>query len=147
MVGVVNIQYIGVIIFMILIIMICIVLVLKFKRSQGLVLTTTDNYNGEKSKLEFTTENIQNELVIQMEMLPAEVIIDENKLVEITNSKVLAHVNNLVPGLAQVGNVAHNAVQAAQANGEVLYKAIIPAGTKLADSKAMENAIRDIYRG
>ena len=147
MVGVVNIQYIGVIIFMILIIMICIVLVLKFKRSQGLVLTTTDNYNGEKSELEFTTENRQNELVIKMEMLPAEVIIDENKLVEITNSKVLAHVNNLVPGLAQVGNVAHNAVQAAQANGEVLYRAIIPAGTKLADSKAMENAIRGIYHG
>ena len=48
--------------------------------------------------------------VIKMEMLPAEENIDENKLVEITNSKVLAHVNNLVPGLAQVGNVAHNAV-------------------------------------
>lgn len=147
MVGVVNIQYIGVIIFMILIIMICIVLVLKFKRSQGLVLSTTDNYNGEKSELEFTTENIQNELVIKMEMLPAEENIDENKLVEITNSKVLAHVNNLMPGLAQVGNVAHNAAQAAQANGEVLYRAIIPAGTKLADSKAMENAVRGIYRG
>ena len=106
-------EYIGVIIFMIVIIVICIVLVLKFKRSQGIVLSTTDNPNGEKSELEFTTGNIQNELVIQMEMLPAEEIIDENKLVEITDSKVLAHVNNLVPGLAQVGNVAHNAVQAA----------------------------------
>ena len=140
-------EYIGVIIFMILIIMICIVLVLKFKRSQGLVLTTTDNPNGEKGELEFTTENIQNELVIKMEMLPAEENIDENKLVEITNSKVLAHVNNLVPGLAQVGNVAHNAVQAAQANGEVLYRAIIPADAKLADSKAIENAVRGIYHG
>ena len=147
MVGGVNMEYIGVIIFMILIIMICIVLVLKFKRSQGLVLRTTDNFNGEKSELEFTTENIQNELVIKMEMLPAEENIDENKLVEITNSKVLAHVNNLVPGLAQVGNVAHNAAQAAQTNGEVLYRAIIPAGTKLADSKAMENAVRGIYHG
>ena len=140
-------EYIGVIIFMIVIIVICIVLVLKFKRSQGIVLSTTDNPNGEKSELEFTTGNIQNELVIQMEMLPAEEIIDENKLVEITNSKVLAHVNNLVPGLAQVGNVAHNAAQAAQANGEVLYRAIIPVGTKLTDSKAMENAVRGIYHG
>ena len=41
------------------------------------------------------------ELVIQMEMLPAEAISDESKLVEITDSKVLARVNNLVPGLAQ----------------------------------------------
>ena len=147
MVGVVNIQYIGVIIFMILIIMICIVLVLKFKRSQGLVLSTTDNAIEEKTKPEFIAENIQNELVIQMEMLPAEEILAENKLVEITDSKVLAHVNNLVPGLAQVGNVAHNAAQAAQANGEVLYRAIIPVGTKLTDSKAMENAVRGIYNG
>ena len=136
-------EYIGVIIiFMILIIVICIVFVLKFKRSQGVVLSITDNPNGEKIELEFTRENIQNELVIQMEMLPADEIIEENKLVEITDSKVLAHVNNLVPGLAQVGNVAHNAAQAAQANGEVLYRAIIPAGTKLADSKSMENAVR-----
>ena len=103
-------EYIGVIIFMMLIIMICIVLVLKFNRSQGLVLTTTDNSSGEKNELKVTRENIQNELVIQMEMLPADEIIEENKLVEITNSKVLARVNNLVPGLAQVGNVAHNAV-------------------------------------
>ena len=46
-----------------------------------------------------------------MEMLPAETIRDESKLVEITNSKVLAHVNNLVLGLVQAGNAANNAVQ------------------------------------
>ncbi|MBR5874114.1 MAG: hypothetical protein IKY90_05175 [Oscillospiraceae bacterium] len=82
-----------------------------------------------------------------MEMLPAESITDENKLFEITDSKVLAHVNNLVPGLAQVGNVVNNAAQAAQANGEVLYRAIIPVGAKLTDSKAMEGAVRGIYHG
>ena len=65
-------EYIGVIIFMIVIIVICIVLVLKFKRSQGVVLSTTDNAIEEKTKPEFIAENIQNELVIQMEMLHAE---------------------------------------------------------------------------
>ncbi len=84
------------------------------------------------------------ELVIQMEMLPAEAMPAESKLVEIANSKVLAHVNNLVPGLAQAGNAANNAVQA---NGEVLYRAIIPAGAKLTDSRAMENAVRGLYHG
>lgn len=75
-----------------------------------------------------------NELVIQMEMLPAEAIEDDTKLVEITDSKVLAHVNNLVPGLAQPGNAVNNAAQAVQAaNGEVLYRAIIPVGAKLTD--------------
>ena len=87
------------------------------------------------------------ELVIQMEMLPAEVIADENKLVEITDSKVLARVNNLVPGLSQVGVLGSNAVQAAKAGSEVLYRAIIPAGAKLANSKAMEGAVRGFYHG
>ena len=87
------------------------------------------------------------ELVIQMEMLPAEAIPDENKLVEITDSKVLAHVNSLVPGFAQVGNAGSNAAQAVQASGEVLYRAIIPAGAKLTDSKAMEGAVRGFYSG
>ena len=90
----------------------------------------------------------ENELIIQMEMLPAEAINDETKLVEITDSKVLAHVNNLVPGLAQAGNAVNNAAQAVQAaNGEVLYRAVIPAGAKLTNSKAMEGAVRGIYHG
>lgn len=87
------------------------------------------------------------DFTIQMEMLPAEYIADENKLVEITDSKVLACVNNLVPELAKVGNVANNAVQAVKEGGEVLYRAIIPVGTKLTDSKAMEGAVRGIYHG
>lgn len=87
------------------------------------------------------------ELVIQMEMLPAEAITDEARLVEITDSKVLAHVNNLVPGLVQTGNAVNNAAQAIRANGEVLYRAIIPAGAKLTDSKAVEGAVRGFYRG
>lgn len=86
------------------------------------------------------------ELVIQMEMLPAEAISDESKLVEITDSRVLARVNNLVPGLAQVGIAGSNAVQAAKAGSEVLYRAIIPAGAKLTNSKAMEGAVRGFYR-
>lgn len=82
-----------------------------------------------------------------MEMLPVGSIIDESRLVEIKSSKVLAHVNNLIPELAQVGNTANNAIQAVQANSEVLYKAIIPAGAKLTNSNAMENAVRGIYHG
>lgn len=83
-----------------------------------------------------------------MEMLPVEAIEDESRLVEITDSKVLAHVNNLVPGLAQAGNAVNNAEQAVNAaNGEVLYRAIIPAGAKLADSKSMEGTVCGIYHG
>lgn len=46
-----------------------------------------------------------------MEMVPVESIPDEGKLVEITDSKVLVHVNNLVPGLCQAGVDGNKAVR------------------------------------
>lgn len=104
------------------------------------------NIEKTNSKL-MSVENEPVGVTIQMDMLPAELIPDENKLVEITDSKVLAHINNLLPGLAQTGNAVNNVVQAAQASGEVLYRAIIPAGAKLTNSHAMEGAVRGIYHG
>lgn len=101
-------------------------------------------FNGESEPAGINQEN---ELIIQMDMLPAEAI-DDTKLVEIIDSKVLAHVNNLVPGLTQAGNAVNNAAKAAQvANGEVLYRAVIPTGAKLTNSKAMKGAVRGIYHG
>ena len=88
-------------------------------------------------------ENCMRELAIKMEMLPADTIPDESKLAEITDSKVLARVNNLIPGLVQAGNAVNNAFF--HNSGEVLYRAVIPAGAKLADSKAMPGAVRAIY--
>lgn len=105
------------------------------------------NADGSLVRSKTKEENNSNDLVIQMEMLPSEYKIDERQLVEITDSKVLAHVNNLVPGLAQVGNAANNVAQAVQANSETLYRAILPAGAKLADSKAIEGAVRGFYNG
>ena len=49
-----------------------------------------------------------------------------------------------IPGLLQAGNAANNAIQA---NGELLYQAIIPAGAKLANSRDMEGAVRGFYHG
>lgn len=85
-----------------------------------------------------------NELSIRMDMLPAEEFEYETSLVEIKNSTVLARIDNLIPGMAQVGVAAANAVRT---GGETLYRAIIPAGTKLTNSKAMEGAVRGFYRG
>lgn len=126
------------------VVVIGIVVLMKMKPEMIRLITTEEKTTS--SELIPNGDNSQ-EFVIQMEMLPAEAIPDKSKLVEITDSKVLAHVNNLVPGLAQAGNAANNAVQAVQANGEVLYRAIIPAGAKLTDSRAMENAVRGIYHG
>lgn len=121
---------------------------LKSKKSTSAIVTERVEKAEEKEEVQMIpADSGLQKFVIQMEMLPAETIPDENKLVEITDSKVLAHVNNLIPGLAQVGNVANNAAQAVQAHGGVLYRAIIPAGAKLTDSKAMEGAVRGIYHG
>ena len=127
-----------------------IIIYTKFKKhkdipSGDLVSAPSTVTSGKDELVEIHHEN---ELVIQMEILPAEAIEDDTKLVEITDSKVLAHVNNLVPGLAQAGNAVNNAAQAVQAaNGEVLYRAVIPAGAKLTNSKTMEGAVRGIYHG
>lgn len=76
----------------------------------GELVSVSSTTNGGKDELAEIHQ--ENELIIQMEMLLAEAIDDETKLVEITDSKVLTHVNNLVPGLAQAGNAANNAAQA-----------------------------------
>lgn len=85
------------------------------------------------------------ELDIQIEMLPAESIEDETGLVEITDGKILAQVSSLLPGLFQTGNSINNVAQIVR-NGTV-YKAILPAGAKLAKSKDMEGAVRGIFHG
>lgn len=138
-------EYIGIGIIVVAVIAVGIILYTKLKKKNGIGIINAPSVTGNTSLSE---THHADELVIQMEMLPAEAIEDESKLVEITDSKVLAHVNNLVPGLAQAGNAVNNAVQAMKAvNGEVLYRAIIPAGAKLTDSKAMEGAVRGIYHG
>ena len=112
--------------------------------------TALDNIESIKEKTDsqiIAVDSGLQEFVVQMEMLPAESVLDEKRLVEITDNKVLAYVNKLVPEFAQVGNAVNNAVQAIQDNGEVLYRAIIPAGAKLTDSKATEGAVRGIYHG
>ena len=123
-----------------------IVLYVKNKRTKN-ELGNTAVVVSKTSSSKLQASEVANDPVIQIGILPADAISDETKLVEITDSKVLAHINNLVPGLAQAGNAANNATQAVKANGEVLYRAIIPAGAKLTDSKAMEGAVRGIYHG
>lgn len=118
----------------------------KTKAANSLSASTisTDTSSETSPMLQDTASQ---DLIIQVEILPPETIGDESGLVEITDSKVLARVNNLVPGLAQAGNAVNNTVHAVQAQGEVLYRAIIPAGAKLTDSRGMEGAVRGFYRG
>ena len=107
------------------------------------------NQSIKKMKdIKYFPKKDSNDLVIKIEMLPVEAIKDENSLIEITDNRVLARVNNLIPGLIQAGNTANNLILAAQATkNEVLYRAIIPAGTKLANSNTMNGAVRGFING
>lgn len=105
----------------------------------------------QESLIDTTKEHVSietnptTELDIQIETLPAESIEDETRLVEITDNKLLGQVNNLLTGVFQAGNSVNNVAQIVK-TGPV-YRAIVPAGTKLANSKAMDGAYRGIFHG
>ena len=85
--------------------------------------------------------------IFPVEELPMELFSDNDRMMEITDKTMLAKIDALIPGLIQTGSAAQNAGQAAAAGKEVLYRAIIPAGAKLVDSRATEGAVRGFYRG
>lgn len=102
-----------------------------------------------KDNCEIVKNNVTNDLGIKIEQLSIdEFDCNDSNLIEIKDSKVLEHINNLVPSLAQVGNNLNNATQAIKsANEGTLYRAIIPKHAVLAKSKAMDGAFRGIYHG
>lgn len=135
------------------IIAICIVLVIVV----GIILYTTSKKKNEKGDSLVLAENDQlahdmdesdnsGELCVTVEPLPSTAFPDETKLVEITDSNALAQVDALFADFIQAGNAVNNAAQAARLGEGVIYRAIIPAGAKLTNSKAMEGAFRGFYR-
>lgn len=54
-----------------------------------------------------TPEDVPPEIPIHTEMLPAEIIPVGSKLTEITDSRILAHIDQLVPNFAQAANAVN----------------------------------------
>ena len=98
--------------------------------------------NNKKSML--SSNNTKQEPLIKIEQLPETIDLNEKELTEITDSNLLSRIDSLLPELFQVGTAAKTV---AQAQGDVLYQAIIPAGEKLAKSKNIEGAVRGFYHG
>lgn len=109
-----------------------------------------------KSETQLTTakkaalnESPNNSLPIQFESIAALTENEESALVEITDSKLLARVDGVIPGTIQMATNAaavHGYNQAVQATGQ-LYQAIIPSGATLANSRSMNGAVRGFYHG
>lgn len=85
-----------------------------------------------------------NKPVIKVEKLPIEKVENCKTMFEIKDTKILEHINNLIPSLIQIGTTTNNTIQA---NANVVYQAIIPAGASLTNSKSMKNAFRGFYHG
>lgn len=96
--------------------------------------------NGELAVAEDSISDLQ----VQFNILPEIKEIDESRLVEITDSKLLGHVNNLLPEAFKTATTVGNAVQGST---KTLYEAILPAGKQLAKSKNTEGAFRGFTMG
>ena len=120
----------------VIIVTVIIVLLMLKKKSKK------NKVNDETYELS-NVNNGFNDLELKVEMLPIEKIPEDSNLVEITDSTVLSRINNVIPSLGQAAVSVGNLV----ASKEVLYRAVIPAGEKLAKSKSIEGAVRGIYHG
>lgn len=111
----------------------------------GIIIMKKINEKQEISAINIKDRiNRSNKMGIGIEELTALSTEDESALIEITNSKVLAQINNMIPELMQAGNAAYNV---ARTSGTKLYQAIIPAGVQLSNSRDMPGAVRGIYHG
>lgn len=77
-----------------------------------------------------------------MEQLPTAYALDEENLVEITDSHVLARIDNLVPSIGSTGASIGNAIRNAAAQNETLYRVVLQKGGQLVNSRATAGAKR-----
>jgi len=120
----------------------------KKKKTEEEVVETTEVVVKTETDALTVTEPTNTGLAVLLEQLPTTYALDENGLVEITDSHVLARIDSLVPSLgttgASIGNVVRN-VQAGQ--GETLYRVVLQKGGELVDSRGMAGAKRAMALG
>ncbi len=119
----------------------------------GVVLVSCFMFKKSNNHLSRQPSSLANQknadLSIKFEDLPDLTDIESASLIEINDKEVLARIDNAIPGtLKAVANAgAVKNYQQAVKNAGKLYQAIIPKGAKLADSQAMEGAVKGIYHG
>lgn len=136
-----------VVILTIIIVALIVVLVIHSRRKA--IFNGNDVLSAEKSA-STTSEALEVErmqgggITIPIERLSATTKIEEKSLFEITDDTVIARISETIPTAAET--VAKTITNKALKNVE-LYKAVIPSGATLAESKQMEGAVRGFYRG
>lgn len=140
-------DYFLIIILTIIIVALIAALVIKSRRKVNSkskdVLDTVNSSPITSEALE--VESVQESgITIPIERLPVTTEIDEKSLFEITDCTVIARISETIPAAAETA--AKTITNKALKNVE-LYKAVIPNGATLAESKQMEGAVRGIFHG
>ena len=89
-------------------------------------------------------ENDSEVPAVVVEQLHAESFVAQDNLTEIKDPDLLARVDAVIPGMLNVGI---NTADAVRGTSDAVYRAVIPIGAKLANSKSMEGAVRGFYHG
>lgn len=88
----------------------------------------------------------KNKLQVQVEQLPESIDMSQHELIEIKDEKVISRIKSAVPELGIIAVNAGAVTQGIQLASEGVYKAILPAGAKLVNSKDMQGAVRGFFR-
>lgn len=100
----------------------------------------------QKNETEYLTDvsEEKNEGIIRIEALPSDAMEGNALMSEITDRKLLAHIDQMIPGLMQAGSTVYHS---AQASKQTLYQVIIPKGVQLSKSGDMKGAFRGFFHG
>ena len=111
--------------------------------NDNLVETTKDEESDDVTIFDINIDKVsENIFDINIDKV-SENIFDDNKLVEINDKKVISHFKSMIPGFVQTGISGFNLVNSTKD----VYRVVLPAGAKLANSKTMKGAFRAIYHG
>ena len=86
------------------------------------------------------------DLNVSFKSLPSTVKVDETKLAKIENKQLVRYIENNVPNAGKALADTKKAKDTAEL-GKGIYRAIIPKGANLDNSRAMKDAFRGTYRG
>lgn len=143
-------EYFQIVILLVVILLIVLLIYIFYKNKKDSQLKdvevgTLTTIEGNDNLVETTKDKESDDVIIfdiNIDTV-SENIFDSNKLVEINDGKVISRVNSLIPGLIQTGISVGNLVNSTRD----VYRVVLPAGAKLANSKTMKGAFRAIYHG
>ena len=140
-------EYVLEILLITILIIIIIVFLIYSKYIIGSV--TNDTFNskifGKSSHELLKVENVyDNQVIVPTMQLPSNLIIEKNKLFEITDKSVVARISEVIPHASEL---VAKSINNKTLNEQILYIAKLPQYANLVKSKNTDGAVRGFYRG